>query len=74
MDVPGTNGLVPGQLVVGISPSSNGQERMDVPGTRGLVPMQLKVDISLSSTGRERMDVPLNDTIKIRRNKIVCMI
>ena len=41
VDVPGTVGLVPLQLNVGISPSSNGRERMDVNGIVGLVVMQL---------------------------------
>jgi len=58
MGVNGTVVLVPLQLVVGISPSSNGRERIDVPGTAVLVPMQLVVGISPSSNGRERMDVP----------------
>ena len=63
MDVLGKVKLVPMQLKVGISPSSNGRERIDVNGTVILVPVQLKVGICPSSNGQERMGALLNDTI-----------
>ena len=63
MDVNGTVILVPPQLALGISPSSNGRERIDVNGTVILVPVQLKVGICPSSNGQERMGALLNDTI-----------
>jgi len=43
--------LVPVRLEVGISPSSNGRERMGVIGIVILVLLQLKVGISPSSNG-----------------------
>jgi len=47
----GTFVPVPMQLVVVISPSSNGLERMAVPGIALLVLLQLEVGISPSSNG-----------------------
>jgi hypothetical protein len=49
MDANGIVILVPVQLEVGISPSSNGRERMDMSVLDELVPQQLEVG--------ERMDV-----------------
>jgi len=48
---------VHGQLVVGISPSSNGRYQMDATGTDGCVPVQSKRGTFQFYNGRERMDV-----------------
>ena len=63
MNATGIGRLVVGpQLKVGISPSSNGRDRMDAHGISGLVRLQLEVltvTISTSSNGPERTDVPV---------------
>jgi len=48
---------VPLQLVMGISPSSNGRQQMVLNGIVVLARLLLKMDISPASNGRERMDV-----------------
>jgi len=57
MDANGISVHVPLQLLVGISPSSNGREQMVVNGVVIHFRLQLLVGISASSNGRERMDV-----------------
>jgi len=62
MNATGIGRLVGPQLKVGISPSSNGRDRMDAHGISGLVRLQLEVltvTISTSSNGPERTDVPV---------------
>ena len=71
MNANGIVGLVPMQLKVGTSPSSNGREQMDANGIVVHVPLQLKVGNSPSSNGRDRMDVPTNLTINKLKMKFM---